>query len=496
MRKLISTWPRRLALTTIIFVLAFAIGSLWLRYQSDSRAPDSPPISDSSIMNTLFAIPGLLAAAALALTTAMVRPASAATSSTGEVKAAPEAVAPAPAFKAQVVGVQWINPLVRRDYPTEWQLLWAQGLAKPNKEDEKVEEKPKKFSSVQYVSAVLGGADERTIYDLYFNGYIETLIRPIGRRYAMLGDYFYTIQPKSPKDWRELHGIHIELAIPIVPKLRPDVAAEHVRTAMDGEFQFHDVPDLSTANIPADVRVTAGEANAGFTSLNAALDFLQAHPDKSVWVMSWDAPQFPNDESLSENGTLLILAGPNMNTDREPLAWIARPAMTHAKDFETKEGASKAYQAWEAALRQSAKQADIKVSDIGHLIHDLGKGEVVRTRSSAIFQAVTMLAPELNTTDQAFNTAALLGDMRAGSALTNLALAIAWTHQKGKPVLVAGTTEPNDPVAVVVTPPARARVFDPNKDWFRARGEGNAYLPWWGLHKKYDWSKYMQGFSD
>ncbi|MGC4060849.1 MAG: hypothetical protein QM749_08355 [Aquabacterium sp.] len=495
MGKLISTWPRRLALTAIIFMLAFAAAALWLRYQNDSRAPDSPPISDSSIMTTLFAIPGLLAAAALTLTTALVRPASAATSATAEVKATPE-VAPAPAFKAQVVGVQWLNPLVRRDYPTEWQLLWTLGVAKPNKNDEEVKEDPKSFSSVQFVSAILGGGDEDSIYDLYFDQYIRKLMYPIRRRYAMNGDYFYTVQPKSPKDWRELHGIHVELAIPVIPKLLPELAAEHVRKAIGSYFSINDVPDLSTANIPADVRVTTGEANAGFTSLSAAMDYLQAHPDKSVWVMSWDSPQFPNSESLSENCTLLILAGPNMNTDREPLAWIARPAATHAKDFETKEGASKAYQAWEAAVRQSVKQADAKVGDIGYLIHDLGMGEVVRTRSSAIFQALTMLTPELNTQEQAFNSAALLGDMRAGSALTNLALAIAWTHQKGKPVLVAGTTEPNDPVAVVVTPPARARVFDPNKDWFRARGEGNAYLPWWGLHKKYDWSKYMQGFSD
>ncbi|MFA6069728.1 MAG: virulence factor, partial [Janthinobacterium sp.] len=28
-------------------------------------------------------------------------------------------------FMAQVVGVQWLNPLQRQDYPTEWQLLWT-----------------------------------------------------------------------------------------------------------------------------------------------------------------------------------------------------------------------------------------------------------------------------------------------------------------------------------------------------------------------------------
>ncbi|ONR84611.1 virulence factor, partial [Burkholderia cenocepacia] len=28
-------------------------------------------------------------------------------------------------FVAQVVGLEWLNPLQRRDYPTEWQLLWT-----------------------------------------------------------------------------------------------------------------------------------------------------------------------------------------------------------------------------------------------------------------------------------------------------------------------------------------------------------------------------------
>jgi hypothetical protein len=34
-----------------------------------------------------------------------------------------------------------MNPLIRRDYPAEWQLLWTLGLANPNKNDEVVEGK-------------------------------------------------------------------------------------------------------------------------------------------------------------------------------------------------------------------------------------------------------------------------------------------------------------------------------------------------------------------
>lgn len=494
MPALISTWPRRAALAFALAALAFVVAAIWLRYTHDTAGPDAANISDSTLMNTLFTMPALLAAFAFSMTTVLARPANAEPAPDAPSQAAPQA-APAPAFKAQVVGVEWLNPLIRRDYPTEWQLLWTLGVAGPNKGDEKVDEKPKKFSSVQYVSSVVSNVNARKQFDEIFESYAQTIFQPIGRRYASNRDYFYTVQPDSTRHWRELHGIHMEVAIPATDKLPEEQAANIVREAMNREFIFTS-KTLSTANIPADVHITAGGANAGFTSLNAAMDYLQANPTKSVWVMNWDSPQYPNDESLAENCTLLILAGPQMNTEREPLAWIARPAVTHAKDYETKEGASKAYQAWEAALRQSAKQADAKVADIGYLIHDQGKGEVVRTRSSAIFQALTMLHPELNPMEQGFNTAALLGDMRAGSALTNLALAIAWTHQKGKPVLVAGTTEPNDPVAVVVTPPARPRIFDPNKNWFRARGEGNAYLPWWGLRKDADWARYTQGFSD
>ncbi len=51
--------------------------------------------------------------------------------------------------------------------------------------------------------------------------------------------------------------------------------------------------DLWSKDTPPDVHVTPGGPNAGFTSLNAALDYLQANPSKSVWVMSWDAPSFP-----------------------------------------------------------------------------------------------------------------------------------------------------------------------------------------------------------
>ena len=57
----------------------------------------------------------------------------------------PEATVPRSGpFMAQVVGLQWLNPLQRRDYPTQWQLLWTLGLVPPNSDDDMVKANPKK----------------------------------------------------------------------------------------------------------------------------------------------------------------------------------------------------------------------------------------------------------------------------------------------------------------------------------------------------------------
>ncbi|AKN64000.1 hypothetical protein ACP92_01395 [Herbaspirillum seropedicae] len=420
-----------------------------------------------------------------------------------EVIKAPLAVATEERFQVQVVGVQWLNPLMRRDYPTEWQLLWTLGIAKPNKDDDEVRRDPETFTTVQKIAPLTFNfrkkivfSDGSSVFPGFLSDYVEAILKPIGRQYALNSSYFYTIQPENRKSWRELHGIRVEFAIPDVPMLTSDNAAERTREAFNGEFEFHN-PEISTENIPADVNITRGGASAGFTSLSAGMDYLEAHPDKTVWVMNMDAPEFPDYGRISENCTLLILAGPKFNTEREPLAWIARPAVRSTEDFAPAEGESRTALAWKSAIQSAAEQANISPSDIRYVIHDAGKGsEEAGRRIGTLAQAMTQSLPELDMFKQAFNTPQLLGDMRAGTAITNVALAIAWAHHKGKPVMVAGTTETDRATAVVVTPPDRARVFDPEKNWFRARGEGYAYLPWWGLRKDLDWTTYMQGYSD
>ena len=95
---------------------------------------------------------------------------------------------------------------------------------------------------------------------------------------------------------------------------------------------------------------------------------------------------------------------------------------------------------------------------------------------------------------QTFNTPALLGEMGAGTALTNVALGIAHANHVGKSVLVAGTSDPASVTGVLVSPPATVRPINHDKPWFRARGENHAYLPWWGI--RHDAADDMQGYSD
>jgi hypothetical protein len=193
-------------------------------------------------------------------------------------------------------------------------------------------------------------------------------------------------------------------------------------------------------------------------------------------------------------GGVLFLAGPDLKTERELLAWIGRAATGNVSDYEAKAGATRAVQAWKATIAEAARNASVDPASIQFVVHDAGKGgEAASARLGALSQTLTETLPEFDYGKQAFNTPALLGDMGAGTSLTDIALAIGRINHFGGNALVAGTTDANHPTAVVILPPSKLTPIDPDKDWFRARGENNAYLPWWG--RRYDTNYGMQGYS-
>ncbi|TVT51596.1 MAG: virulence factor [Azoarcus sp. PHD] len=492
MAATVRRWPVRLALSLAVFVLCFVFitwGALHAETKYDINIISHH--SDLEVLVRLITMPALIA-------TTLFYFSGCSTSGSTESGMVPEGtVVAAQPFRAQVVGVQWMNPLVWNDYSTQWNLLWTLGLASSNVGDVQVKADPQRFRTVQPVASIVSNIGGRKSFRSVFLQYTEEIVRPFRNRYASSATYFYTVQPESPKKWRELAGIHVELGLPDRQDLKPKDAEGVMRDVIISLFSIGGSPSVSSRNTPPDVRVTTGGSNVGFTSLSAALDYLESHPTESVWAMNWDVPEFPLDERMSENFALLILAGPNYDTEREPLAWIGRPVTRNAKDFEIQPSQPRLVQAWRSAMEAAASNAGRPLTDVGYLIHDAGKAsDAAGKRIAMLGQALGEPLPEFDILKQGFNNTALMGNTGAGTALTNVALAIAYAHHKGTPVLVAGTAEPDTAAAVVVTPPARTRVFDPAKDWFRARGERNAYLPWWGLRRDVDWSRYRQGYSE
>lgn len=491
MRFLAQTRPRRVACALAAFALAI-IAALILTRASSLDAQHV--LSDGDLMKRFVLFPALFSASVLAFLSISTS-ASAQTTAAVTTSAVPRT---AKLFQAQVVGLQWLNPLQRRDYPTEWQLLWTLGLAQPNKDDDMVKSDPKTFSKVQAIGVIANGNEGRESFEGYHEKYVSALTARFHDIYFSSSTYFYNAHSLTDKKtWRELAGIHIEYALP-EGRLDAVEAANYLRDDIIGTFSIGNkaVPKAWSRDTPPDVRVTMGGANAGFTSLAAGLDYLQAHPNETVWVMNWDAPSFPpKDEQINENMVMLVLAGPDYNTERAPLAWIGYPATKKVGDFEAQKGQPpRQIQAWKAAVEMAARNAGKQDSDIGYVIHDANNTHPASSeRIGALAQTLTTELVDFDFTKQTFNTPALLGEMGAGTALTNVALGIAYANHIGKNVLVAGTTNAEQPTAVVVSPPAKVRPIDPNAPWFRARGGGSAFLPWWGL--RHDAKPASQGYS-
>ncbi|MFV0920497.1 virulence factor, partial [Ralstonia nicotianae] len=366
-----ATWPRRLCLALGILVLSAGLMLAWMMHDAQM----TPRIySDEELMKRLVIMPALLAGIVFLLGTALMQ--RSAQAATPKVEAVPAATQPAKPFMAQVVGLEWLNPLQRRDYPTEWQLLWTLGLVKPNKNDDMVRTDPKSFITLQLVADVAFGNWGKETFDGYYEKYVSKLMVLLADRYAMNSKYFYTVASENRKAWRELAGIHVELAVP-AGRLDPVETETYLRKKMIGAFSIgnENFKSLWSRDTPPDVRIIQGGANAGFTSLNAALDYLQAHPQESVWVMNWDAPDFPSKEAkINENLTVLFLAGPDLKTERDPLAWIGRAATGNINDYERKAGTTRLIQAWKATIEAAAKNAGHGIEDIHYTIHDAGKG--------------------------------------------------------------------------------------------------------------------------
>jgi len=460
MRALVATWPRRVSLAFAVLLLASVVGLL--RLWSASSVGTAEPGTEH-IMLRLVVLPALLAITSLLVFTALARPRSSPTVS------APAPFAPAlqpKPFTAGVMGLQWLNPLQRSDYPTQWQLLWTLGVSGPNAGDDLLAHDPERYGQPQVLDAVIDGkgAEPLDLFTRYFDKLLDQL------KGAYVGDAraFYNVCAEDRQQRRELSGVHVVCALP--ESFDAEEAGDVVRARIAAAF------GLGAAAGPS-VRVVQGGAAAGLTALASALDYLRNYPDGTAWVLGWDAPDAGGEPQINENIVLLVLGGPELITDREPLASLGYPAESSSNDFEAKKDAlPRAVQAMVKAFRQAASQAARPEFDARFIIHNTG------TESETLghlAEGLTTELAEFNFVKQSFNAGTFFGAAGACGTLVNIALAVAHAHHQGSPALVADTSTPDKPRALVVAPPLHPLVLEPGKPWFRARSEFHAHLPWW-----------------
>lgn len=448
----------------------------------------------------------VLSACALAQTPSQPSPSINATSKARPMTDAPAANAapakPTPAFPpgkplAYVMGVQWVGVLASKDYPTEWNLLWVQDRVRKNANDTYKNDKPGE------IYAGFGGEGQKRYF--YLKNAVGDALNAYSSTLTSDPTAFYTVRYNSPQPrWYDQQVMFASsprnlgetvTAKSLIEKLGDTkitqqslahLVEREVWIVANGNSEL-----LNPQQQWPSATVDLGERPVGFISLARALRYLEANPQRPVWVMSWDAPDWPKDQQPSENAVLLILTHPDYRHPfpRKPLALLYAPQRVHLDQHTSRLAANK------AAFAAAADAAGVALKDIGSFHHDSGPlGEDAASRAiGPMFQALTELGAFDTATgaDPLARTASVdkyLRNAGANATLMNLAFATALAQHEGRPAMVLGVRDdptlaadtPQASYAVVLTPPPGHQTPEPRQEWPRARGLGQAYWPWWG----------------
>ncbi|WP_316891311.1 hypothetical protein [Ralstonia edaphi] len=271
-------------------------------------------------------------------------------------------------------------------------------------------------------------------------------------------------------------GADAELAIGL-PTFTPKAARRLFTSEIFSEAEAMSLKLYPQTKVP-DVTVMAGDETVGFYDLKEAIAYLNANPCKTVWVYTMDAPGYPKGGRTDENSVLLILGHPNADWGYTPLSALYIP-QHHEGGIGAK--AATPGGAWSALMQTMQAQAP---SDhpVGRVYHDVDKhvdnvNKLVGPLRAAVHQQWPDLDPIENVRSVSEHA---IGGLRAASAGLNIARATAYADQTGNSAVVTSAADSDDVWSVLVAPPPGWVKRDPPKQWPRAGGRTNAYLPWFG----------------
>jgi hypothetical protein len=462
MSGMISTLPRRLALCACATLLALAFGFFYLRWTIDQGAD----LTDMSLLKWLLVAPlaaGLATGSVLSL---LNRPPGWSKSTPLEAPqpmCLPEEAQLEPTL-VQVLGLQWLSPVHRGDYPTQWHLLWAQGLAKPNADDPRLAEDDSAFEKVDVFRPLVSEAE---LPMGAFGHYLDKLLDQLRDSYHSDPSALYTVCAPKPEQPRSLDNIFISCAVP--DAVDPVAARELVSDRVSSAFQL--------AKARPVVHVHAGGAEAGAAALKLAHDYLRSFPHHSAWVLSWDAPELPTP-AVSENFVLSVLAGQGFDSGRHPLAWLGAAttvASAEPSSESTPTDDPGDNKAWSAAMRGAVANAGIE--GFGHVVYD--------TTNSAdgiagLAQALTQVLPDFSIHRSGFDVGQTFRPAGACAVPLSMALAIARVAHLGSSAAVTVALPALQGVTALAVNAPLGESLPIKGTWFRAVTEDFAHMPWWG----------------
>ena len=420
-------------------------------------------------------------------------------------------------FAAQVVAVQWVGPVVWRDYPTQWNLYRLMGLAEPNSDDKEAKTDPD-YQGIKAIRAIASNSSGKASFDGYIESHLGEMLLPHRIPYFTVKNGFYSDAKGSDRPkWTD---VHVEFSGPNRIMLNPGDTTTPISMSDSGAMKYgwpsgmimteerylrsgsaeqmrgvveDQIMSISGAYRPennpdhklTEIVVRQGGPSMPFRSLAAALDWLEVHPDKTAWVMAMDAPGYPKTRQANENSVLIVLAHPDYDTLRQPLAWIHRVQNEVVKSPQHKEGHPSLRRAWETALAGALASGDVKPEQVGRIFHDSQlRSDTGKARLRRLMPAVQTLFPGAELDRDLFDVQSLFGDCGAATGALHLALAVAHVQAAGSPALAVSAAEDDTALAVLVTPPADRQPRDESKPWFRARSAAWAYWPWWAPERK------------
>jgi hypothetical protein len=369
-------------------------------------------------------------------------------------------------FAVQLVAAQLISPITQRAYQLELnlrELLNAGPYAQaPKVVWAPVDNTARDVPVAMYAGALWDEGFRRLQWHYVFRGREtasgESLL--LWKDADLSGQpIFFATTPKIPlAEARELAVVNPELTMYLTPQRVKQRPQAHV--------------DL-------------GGPAVGFDSLERALDYLQANPDRVVWLGAVDCPEHPKFKTTNEAAILLMLAHPSRDTGRKPLAWIHRPVRASLRAGETAGetpvGKSERVTRWKALVERATGLAQTQPKAIGTLLHDAGDGtDESSARLGTLAQTMTELAPDFEFLPQSINLPRRLGDLGATTVAYNVLLGSYAAYARNRNVLVAGTSNPNEAAVIVIRPPANHAPPPADKSFPYASGAHQFNRLWWG----------------